>query len=101
MDVHLLRDMTASYARMIENGENIEVSNKGLIYYIYQSPAHLAIYVVLVKNSKMKLVDRPIYWGIHNLNSVIISRFLGILASQNRFESSHDKLFNVERFLAS
>ena len=36
---------------------------------------------------------------IHNLYSVIISRVLRILASQNRFISLYDKIFNIDRFV--
>ena len=36
---------------------------------------------------------------IYNLNSVIISRVLSILASQNRFKSPYDEIFNIKRVL--
>ena len=32
------------------------------------------------------------HWGIYNLNSVIISRVLMILASQNRIQSLYDEI---------
>jgi hypothetical protein len=35
------------------------------------------------------------FWRIFNLNSIIISRVLGILASQNRFQSKYDETFNI------
>ena len=35
------------------------------------------------------------------MNSVIISGVLRILASQNRFKSLYNKLFNIDRFLDS
>ena len=38
-------------------------------------------------------------WGIHNLNIVIISRVLRILAPQNRFQSLYDEIFNIDRFV--
>jgi hypothetical protein len=38
-------------------------------------------------------------WGIYNLNSVIISRVLGILASQNRFQLLFDEILNVDRIV--
>ena len=37
--------------------------------------------------------------GIYNLNSLISSRFLRILASQSRFQSLYDELFNIDKFL--
>ena len=36
-----------------------------------------------------KLQNNVKNWGIYNLNSVIISRVLRILVSQNRFHSLH------------
>ena len=38
-------------------------------------------------------------WGIYNLNSILISRVLKILASQNRFQSLYDEIFNFDRFV--
>ena len=37
--------------------------------------------------------------GIHNLNSVMIFHVLVILASQNRFQSLYDEIYNIDRFL--
>ena len=57
-------------------------------------------------NIKMKLEDQLInfktiltIWGLYSLNSVIISCVLRILASQNRFQSLYDEIFNIDRFL--
>ena len=36
-------------------------------------------------------------WGIHSLNSVIISRVLRFLSSQSRFQSQYDEIFNIDR----
>ena len=38
-------------------------------------------------------------WGTYGLNIVIISRSLRILTSQNRFQSLHDEIFIIDRFL--
>ena len=40
-------------------------------------------------------------WGIYNLNtnSFIISRVLRILASQKRFQSLFDEIYNIDRFV--
>ena len=38
-------------------------------------------------------------WGIYNLNSVMISCVLRNLASQNRFQSMYDEIFNIDRFV--
>ena len=43
-----------------------------------------------------KLQNNLKYWGIYNFNSVIISRVLRILASQNRFQSMYDKIFKID-----
>jgi hypothetical protein len=37
--------------------------------------------------------------GIYNLNRVIISRVLKILASENRFQSLYDEIYNIDRFV--
>ena len=65
----------------------------GVFLFIYLNSGAL----FLKFNSKIKLGDQLIklqinfkdYW-IFNLNGVIISRVLGILASQNRFQSMYD-----------
>ena len=44
-----------------------------------------------------KLQNNLKNWGIYNLNSVLNSRVLRILASQNRFLSLYDKIFNIRR----
>ena len=53
-------------------------------------------------NSKIKFGDQlknlKNSW-IYSLNSAIISRILKIVASQNKFQSPHDEIFNIERFL--
>ena len=52
--------------------------------------------------SKLKLGDQLktiLKIGGYNLNSVIISRFLRILASQNRFQSLYDEIFNIDGFV--
>ena len=46
-----------------------------------------------------KLQSNLKYWGIYNLNKVLISRVLKILASQNRFQSLYDEIFNIDRFV--
>ena len=38
-------------------------------------------------------------WGIYNLSSVIISRVLWILVSQNKFQSLYDEIFNIDKFV--
>ena len=38
-------------------------------------------------------------WGIYFFDSVIISRVMNILASQNWFQSLYDEIFNIDRFL--
>ena len=37
--------------------------------------------------------------GIYDLNSVIISRVLRIIAYQNKFNSLYDEIFTIDRFL--
>ena len=37
--------------------------------------------------------------GISNLNSVIVSRVLRILVSQNMFKSLYNEIFNIDRFV--
>ena len=51
--------------------------------------------LLLEFNSKIKLGDQNNlkYWGIYNLNSIIISRVLRFLTSQNRFQSLYDEIF--------
>lgn len=36
---------------------------------------------------------------LHNLNSSIISRVRGILASQNSFKSQYGEIFNIDKLL--
>ena len=50
-------------------------------------------------NSEMKLGNQLKYWGIYNLNRVFISCVLKILASQNRFQSLYNEIFNIDRFV--
>ena len=42
-----------------------------------------------------KLQNNLKNWGIYNLNSVIISRVLRILPSQNWLQSLYDEIFNI------
>ena len=46
-----------------------------------------------------KLQNNLKNWGIYNLNSIIINLILRILASQNRFQSLYDEIFNMDRFV--
>ena len=57
-------------------------------------------------NRKVKFGDQLINlqnklenWGIYNLDIVMISRVLMILASQNRCQSLFDELLNIDIFL--
>ena len=43
--------------------------------------------------------EQSLKLGDDNLNSVLISRDLTILASQNGFKSMYDEIFNNNRFL--
>ena len=45
------------------------------------------------------LISKLKNFEIYNLNSLIISRVLSILASQNRFQSLHDEKLNILRLL--
>jgi len=70
--------------------------------YIPSSPYRGLLFLEF--NSKIKLGDQLKkfnlkYWGIYNLNSVIISCVLKLLASQNRFQSLYDEIFNIDRFV--
>ena len=62
--------------------------------------------LLLEFDSKIKLGNQLIYFqnnfkylGIYNLNILIISRVLRILASQNKFKSLYREIFNIDRFL--
>ena len=71
-----------------------------MINFIFQTPqVRYQGFLFLEFNSKMKLVDNLKYWGIYNLNSVMISRVLKILASQNWFYSLYAEIFNIDRFV--
>ena len=62
------------------------IQNNKILQFLKQLPAK-------------KLQNNLKYWGIYNLNSVIISRVLKILASQNRFQSLYDEILNIDRFV--
>ena len=52
-----------------------------------------------LRGQAKKLQNNLKNWGIYNLNSVIISHVLKILASQNRFQSLYDEIFNIDKFV--
>ena len=59
-------------------------------------------FIFLEFNSKKKYADLTSEQSLKlgdSLNSVIISCVPSILASQNRFKSLYDEIFNIERFL--
>ena len=83
-----------------------------ILYVLSCIEIKLKVLIILSKNQSQgmdskfkfgepakKLQNNLKYWGIYNLNSVIISRFLRILPSQNWLQSLYDEIFNIDRFL--
>ena len=55
--------------------------------------------LIEIEGPAKKLQNNLKNWGIYNSNNVIIYRVLRIFASQNRFQSMYDEIFNIDRFL--
>ena len=78
-----------------------------VLYNTWQLYYEASFIEFLKMNSKMKSGDQLIYiqnnlknLGIYNLNNVIISCVLRILASQNELQL-YDKIFNIDRLIAT
>ena len=56
-------------------------------------------YLIEIVRPAKKLQNNLKIWEIYNLGSVIISPVLRIFASQNRFQSLYDEIFNIDRFV--
>ena len=64
---------------------------------IIQSPLFLEFNINAIGDLLISLQNNLQNLGINNFYSIIISNVLRILASQNRFKSQYDEIFNINR----